>query len=175
LGAIPAAFLDRALTDGQEEVVVMKVILNEDVPNVGKLGATVNVADGFARNFLLPRKLAVRADSATAQQIEHQMRVLRKREEKQRVAFAALAKSLEGVTVEIKARGGEEEKLFGSVTNAQIAEKLAEMGYTIDRKSILLDEPIKALGIYGVPVRLASGIEATIKVWITPIEEEAIA
>lgn len=153
----------------------MKVILNEDVPNVGKMGASVKVADGYARNFLLPRKLAVRADSSNAKQIDHEIRVIRKREEKQRAALAAVAKALDGVTVEFKMRAGEEEKLFGSVTTGQIAEKLAELGHPVDRKAIALDEPIKALGIHTVTVRLTSGIEATVKVWVNPIEEEATA
>ena len=153
----------------------MKVILSQDVANLGKMGATVSVADGYARNFLLPRKLAVRADSGSAKQIDHEVRVIRRREEKQRAVLTTLARSLEGVTVEIKARPGEEDKIFGSVTAAHVAEKLAEIGHQIDRKAIMLDEPIKALGIFGVPVRLANGIEATIKVWVTAIEEEATA
>lgn len=153
----------------------MKVILSQDVANLGKMGATVNVADGYARNFLLPRKLAVRADSGSAKQIDHEIRVIRRREEKQRAVLTTLARSLEGVTVEIKARAGEEDKIFGSVTAAHVAEKLAEIGHQIDRKAIMLDEPIKTLGIFGVPVRLANGIEATIKVWVTAIEEEATA
>lgn len=155
----------------------MKVILSQDVPNVGKMGAEVKVADGYARNFLLPRKLAVRTDSATAKQIEHEMRIIRRREEKLRAEYAALAKVIEGLTIEIKARAGEEEKIFGSVTSAQIAEKLAEMGHEIDRKTIVLDEPIKSLGIFSVPVKLGHGVEASVKVWVTPIveEEEATA
>jgi large subunit ribosomal protein L9 len=153
----------------------MKVILSEDVTNLGKMGSTVNVADGYARNFLLPRRLAVRADSGSAKQIDHEMRVIHRREEKQRAILAEFAKKLEGLTVEIKARAGEEEKIFGSVTTANISEKLAELGHQIDRKSIALEEPIKSLGIFGVPIRLASGIEATIKVWVSPIEEETTA
>lgn len=153
----------------------MKVILSHDVPNVGKMGATVSVADGYARNFLLPRKLAVGANSASARQIEHEMRIIKKREERQRAVLMAEAKKLEGVTVEIKARAGEEEKIFGSVTSAHIAEKLAEQGFTVDRKTIALEEPIKSLGIFAVPVKLASGIEANVKVWVTAIEEETVA
>ncbi len=153
----------------------MKVILSQDVPNVGKMGSEVQVAAGFARNFLLPRKMAVQADSATAKQIQHEMRIIRRREEKQRAVLTEFAKKLESVTVEIKARAGEEEKLFGSVTNVQIAEKLAEMGYEIDRRQITLEEPIRSLGIFSVPVHLASGIEPSVKVWVTPIEEEATA
>jgi len=152
----------------------MKVILSNDLANVGKMGATVSVADGYARNFLLPRKLAVRSDSASAKQIEHELRIIHRREEKQRAVYAAQAKKLEGVTVAIKARAGEEDKLFGSVTTGMIAEKLAEMGHEFDRKAIELEEPIKSLGIFTVPVRLASGIEATVKVWVTPLAEEEV-
>jgi len=153
----------------------MKVILSQDVPNLGKLGATVNVAEGYARNYLLPRKLAVNVASGSAKQIEHEMRIIRRKEEKQRVEMTELAKKLGGVTVEIKARAGEEEKIFGSVTTPQIAEKLGELGYAIDKKSIVLEEPIKSLGIFTVPVKLAGGIEASVKVWVTPIQEEASA
>lgn len=154
----------------------MKVILCEDVPNLGKMGASVKVADGYARNYLLPRKLAVNADSASAKQIDHEMQIIRRREEKLRTAMAQFAKKIEGMTVEIKARAGEEDKLFGSITNAMIAEKMAEMGVEIDRKQIVLDEPIRSLGIFTVPVRLGHGIEASLKVWVTPIvEEEPVA
>ncbi|MCX5772362.1 MAG: 50S ribosomal protein L9 [Candidatus Hydrogenedentes bacterium] len=154
----------------------MKVILCEDVPNLGKMGASVKVADGYARNYLLPRKLAVNADSASAKQIEHEMQIIRRREEKLRTAMTEFAKKLESLTVEIKARAGEEDKLFGSVTNAMIAEKLAELGVEIERKQIALDEPIRALGIFTVPVRLGHGIEAGLKVWVTAIvEEEPVA
>jgi len=149
----------------------MKVILCQDVANLGKMGASVKVADGYARNYLLPRKLAVQADSASAKQIEHELRIIRRREEKERTALQQFAKTLEGVTVELQARAGEEDKLFGSITTAQIAEKLAEMGHTVDRKHIELEEPLKTLGIFSVPVRLGRGVEAAIKVWVTPIQE----
>jgi len=150
----------------------MKVILCEDIANLGKMGSSVKVADGYARNYLLPRKLAVNADSASAKQIEHEMAIIKRREEKQKAAIAEVAKKLEGVTVEIKARAGEEDKLFGSVTNAMIAEKLAEAGHEIDRKLIVLEEPIRTLGIFTVPVRLGHGVEAEVKVWVSAIEEE---
>ena len=154
----------------------MKVILCEDVPNLGKMGASVKVADGYARNYLLPRKLAVNADSASAKQIDHEMLIIRRREEKLRAAMTEFGKKLTSMTVEIKARAGEEEKLFGSVTNAMIAERLAEMGVEMDRKQIVLDEPIRSLGIFTVPVRLGHGIEAGLKVWVTAIvEEEPVA
>lgn len=150
----------------------MKVILCEDVANLGEMGATVDVADGYARNFLLPRKLAVRMDSASAKQIQHETQIIRQKEEKRRAAMTALADVLNATTVEIKARAGEEEKIFGSVTTANIQEALKEAGHEIDRKNILLDEPIKALGIHSVPVRLVSGIEANVKVWVSPEDTE---
>ncbi len=150
----------------------MKVILCENVPNLGEMGATVKVADGYARNYLLPRKLAVSADSSSAKQIEHEMRIIRKREEKVREQLAGVAKQLGGVTVEIKAKAGEEDKIFGSVTTAHIAEGLKALGHVVDRKGIIIEEPIKSLGIYTVSVRLAKGIEATVKVWVTKEETE---
>jgi large subunit ribosomal protein L9 len=149
----------------------MKLILSQDVPNVGKTGETVKVADGYARNYLLPRKLAMRVDSGNAKQIEHELRIIHMREEKRRAELAEVAKKIEALTLEFKVRAGAEDKIFGSVTSANIAEKLAEMGHTIDRKTMVLEEPIKALGIYAVPVRLAGGIEANVKVWVSAVEE----
>lgn len=152
----------------------MKVILCEDVDNVGAMGATVQVADGYARNYLIPRKLAVRADSASAKQIEHELAIIRRKEEKRRAELTLVAKQLAGVTVEIQMRAGEEEKLFGSVTSAMIAEKIEEKGFAIDRKKLVLAEPIKTLGIFPVPVKLGCGVEATVKVWVQPIQEAVV-
>lgn len=149
----------------------MKVILCDEVENLGHMGATVKVADGYARNYLIPRKLAVDVESAGAKQIEHHMAIIRRREEKRRAELMVVVKKLEGVTVDIKMRAGEEDKLFGSVTNSMIAEKLAELGHQVDRKHIHLEDPIKALGIFSVPVRLAQGIEANIKVWVSNLVE----
>jgi large subunit ribosomal protein L9 len=145
----------------------VKVILCENVPNLGEMGATVKVADGYARNFLLPRKLAVNADSSSAKHIEHEMRIIHRREEKVRAQLTEVAKKLAGVTVEIKAKAGAEDRIFGSVTTAQIAESLKAQGFTVDRKAISLDEPIKSLGIYTANVRLIRGVEAPVKVWVT--------
>lgn len=151
----------------------MKLILCQDVPNVGKVGETVKVADGYARNYLLPRKLAVGLGSGGAKQIEHELRIIHAREEKRRTELTKAAKAIEAVSIEFKVRAGAEDKIFGSVTAADIAEKLTELGHAVDRKMIHLDEPIKALGIFSVPVRVASGIEANVKVWVNPIEEPA--
>jgi large subunit ribosomal protein L9 len=136
------------------------------------MGTTVKVADGYARNYLLPRKLAVSADSSSAKQIEHEMRIIRRREEKVRTELAGVAKKLSGVTIEIKAKAGEEERIFGSVTTAQIAEGLKAQGFAVDRKAISLEEPIKSLGIYTATVRLIRGIDAPVKVWVTKEQTE---
>lgn len=153
----------------------MKVILSENVPHLGDMGATVTVADGYARNYLFPRKLAVPANSGSAREMEHQRRLIMRREEKVRAELTQEAKSLEGLTIEIKARAGENEKIFGSVTTALIAQKLHELGHQFDRKQIELEEPIKSLGIYSVPVRLMKGITADIKVWVSAEEPETPA
>lgn len=153
----------------------MKVILSENVPHLGDMGATVTVADGYARNYLFPRRLAVPADSGSAKEMEHQRRIIARREEKVRAELTQKAKNIEGLTVEIKTRAGENEKIFGSVTTAVIAQKLLEMGHKFDRKQIELEEPIKSLGIYSVPVRLMKGIKAELKVWVSAEEPESPA
>lgn len=152
----------------------MKVILADDVPNLGAVGETVKVADGYARNYLLPRKLAVRIDSGSAKQIEHERRRIAVIEEKRRSELTKVARAIENVTLNFEVRAGVEGKIFGSVTTANIAEKLGELGYTVDRKAVQLPEPIKSLGIEVVPVRLASGIEANVKVWVQSIEGEEL-
>lgn len=149
----------------------MKVILCEDVDNLGDMGATVKVAPGYARNYLIPRKLAVLADSASAKQIEHEMRLIRKREERRRAEMQAVAKDLGQITVDIKVRAGEGDKIFGSVTPAQIVEKLEALGRTVDKKWIKLEEPIKSLGIFMVPIKLPGGVTTEIKVWVTALKE----
>lgn len=150
----------------------MKLILCEDVDNLGHMGETVNVADGYARNFLVPRKLAVPVASASAKQIAHELGIIRRREEKVRAQQMDLAKRMEGVSIEIKVRAGEGDKIFGSVTSAQIAEQLTALGHTVDKKMVQLKENIKELGIFPVPVKLGKGVEASVKVWVTAIEPE---
>ncbi|HOZ45911.1 MAG TPA: 50S ribosomal protein L9 [Candidatus Hydrogenedentes bacterium] len=149
----------------------MKVILSQDVENVGRAGQNVKVADGYARNYLIPRKMAVGVDSSSAKQIEHERGIIQRREERRRAELTKVAQSLEAVTLEFKMHGAAEDKIFGSVTSAQIAERLHEAGHEVDRKAIHLEEPIKELGIFLVPIRLATGIEAQIKVWVSSLEE----
>ncbi|MFA7691929.1 MAG: 50S ribosomal protein L9 [Candidatus Hydrogenedentes bacterium] len=150
----------------------MNVILCENVEHLGVMGEQVRVADGYARNYLIPRKLAVEADSATAKQIEHELRIIKRREEKQRAAFTGVADKMKSLTLEFKMRAGDDDKIFGSVTPAMIVEKLAELGYEIHRKQIVLDEPIKSLGIFAVTVKLFPGIETPVKVWVTGLQDE---
>jgi large subunit ribosomal protein L9 len=145
----------------------VKVILSENIAHLGEIGAEVKVSEGYARNFLLPRKLAVSADSGSAKQIEHEKKIIANREAKMRDALSSVAKDIEKLTVEIKARAGEGDKLFGSVTTSNIADGLKELGHEIDRRNITLAEPIKALGIFTVQVKLGAGVEATVKVWVT--------
>lgn len=153
----------------------MKVILCQHVANLGEMGDTVNVSGGYARNYLIPRKLAVSVDSASANQIEHELRMIKKREEKVRARLRDVAKEMESVTLEFKMRAGEDEKLFGSVTSAHIADRLRTLGHEVDRKGIRLAEPIKSLGIYLVPVKLGSGVEANIRVWVMAEQPETSA
>lgn len=150
----------------------MNVILCENVENLGVMGQQVKVADGYARNYLIPRKLAVRADSATAKQIEHELRIIKRREEKQRATLSSVADKMRSLTLEFKMRAGEEDKIFGSVTTAMIAEKLVELGFEVSRKQVVLEDPIKTLGIFAVTVKLFPGIEAPIKVWVTGLQDE---
>jgi large subunit ribosomal protein L9 len=153
----------------------MKVILREDVEHVGEMGNTVTVSAGFARNFLIPRNLAVASESASAQQIEHELRLIKRREETVRAEQAKIAKGIESVNLEFAVRAGENGKIFGSITTANIADKLAEAGHTVSRKAIKLSEPIKSLGAATVAIKLATGIEANVKLTVIPLVEEVKA
>jgi large subunit ribosomal protein L9 len=142
----------------------MKVFLKEDVKSLGKIGEVVTVSDGYARNFLLPKKLAVEANTRNIKEFEHHKRVLQERAAKIKAEFKTLADKLSALSLTIKAKAGEEEKLFGSVTNMDIAEALKEAGQDIDKKRIVLDEPIKRLGEYTVEVKIDAEISAQVKV-----------
>ncbi|MCK5863477.1 MAG: 50S ribosomal protein L9 [Candidatus Hydrogenedentes bacterium] len=150
----------------------MNVILCENVENLGEMGNQVQVADGYARNYLIPRKLAVLADSASAKQIEHELRIIKRKEVKRRGELTLVADKMSDLTLEFQMRAGGDDKIFGSVTTAMIAARLVEEGFTITRRQVILEEPIKSLGIFTVRVRLLSGIEATVKAWVTGLEEE---
>jgi large subunit ribosomal protein L9 len=144
----------------------MKVILSQDVEQVGKAGTVLEVADGFGRNYLIPRGLALPATARSINQIEHQKRIVADKIAKTRQDAEGLKKRLEDVACKIAREAGEEDKLFGSVTIRDIADALAEEGIVTDHKKIVLDSPIKHLGVYTVEVKLATDVVAKVKVWV---------
>jgi len=142
----------------------MKLILREDVHNLGKSGALVTVKDGFGRNFLLPRQMAVLANEQNVKQLEHEQAVIAARQAKLKAGADEEAKRISGVHVKIARKVGEQDKLFGSVTALDIAEVLAAQGQKVDRRHIHLPEPIKALGSFEVEIRLHRDVVAKVKV-----------
>ena len=144
----------------------MKLILREDVENLGKIGEIVEVAGGYGRNYLLPRGLAVKASSKNLKEQEHQKKLIQARMDRQKKDAQEMAGSLDSVSCTIARKTGEDEKLYGSVTSRDIEEALREEGVSIDRKRILLEEPLKKLGVYTVPVKLHADVTGNIKVWV---------
>ena len=144
----------------------MEVILLEDLSGVGAKGATVNVKPGFARNFLLPRKLAIAAGSRSGNLFRELERQNQLQQEKLMAQARAEAAKLEGVEVNVPAQANEEDTLFGSITNADVAEALARAGHVVDKRRIEMDEHIKQLGRYDVTVRFLAEVTATVKVWV---------
>ena len=142
----------------------VQVILNEDVPNLGRTGDVVKVRPGFARNYLFPRKLAVEANPKSLHAFEHHKRIALAKREVQKGEASELKRKLEALTISIGAHAGEEGKLFGSVTNIDIERALREQGFSVERRKIHLAEPIKQLGEFTVPVRLQPEVEASLKV-----------
>ncbi len=142
----------------------MKVILTKDITALGSLGAVVEVAKGYARNYLIPQGLAMEATKGALAQVEQMKTKYVQIQAKEREAALAKVAGLEGVSVTIAQRVGEEERLYGSVSRAMIAEALAAKGFEIDRKQLELAEPIKKLGTYEVAVRLAPEVKASISV-----------
>jgi len=149
----------------------MKVILREDVEGLGNAGDIVNVKDGYARNYLIPRGLAMRATARNVKSLEKQRQMVLQRINKERKRYEAFANKLAELKVVIKKKAGEEGKLFGSVTSRDIADALEAMGYEVDRKKILLEEPIKSLGNYVVKVKLPYQVEAELAIEVVPEEE----
>lgn len=144
----------------------MQVILRKQVENLGDAGEIVEVKPGYGRNYLIPQGLAYEATDTNRRRLEaERARVVAKEAETLGDAQKRAA-TLEGVSLTFHARAGQEGKLFGSITSADIAEKLAEQGITVDRRHIELDEPIKTLGVTSVPVRLHSQVRPEVKVWV---------
>lgn len=144
----------------------MKLILTEDVPSLGSIGAIVNVKDGYARNYLLPRGIAVPANESNTKQLEHQKRVLNARREKVLAEKKALAAKIEKLSVEVSKQVGEDERIFGSVTTLELAELLEAQGYQIPKKDIHLPEAVKKVGVYTADIQLHSEVIAKLKFWV---------
>ena len=149
----------------------MQIILVQDVDNLGKAGELVSVKPGFGRNFLIPRGMAVSATTGNVKRLDHERRVVEKRVAKERAGAESLAERLNGMTLQFERNVGEDEKLFGSVSNRDIADQLKRAGIDLDHRKIELEHPVKALGKYEVPVRLGSSVVATLKFWVVKKEK----
>ncbi len=144
----------------------MEIILRQAVENLGKPGDVVKVKPGYARNYLLPHGLAYEATPGNLKRIQQERARLEAAENERRTAASTLAERLEQVSLTFSARVGEEGKLFGSVTAADLAQQLETQGFHIEKRQIDLHEPIKALGIYRIPIRLHADVKPEIRVWV---------
>jgi large subunit ribosomal protein L9 len=148
----------------------MEIILTENVEGLGTIGDQVKVKPGYGRNYLVPRGLAVVANTRNVKELEHQKRQMERKMQKVTQAAELQKKKVESVTCVLALRAGEDGKLFGSVTTMEIGAKLADAGVEVDRKKIQLEEPIKSLGEYEVPVKLDAGVVANIKISVVAAE-----
>jgi len=144
----------------------MKVILQQDVPHLGQIGDVVRVKDGYGRNFLVPRGLAVIADDRNVRQLQHLKRVADAKAAMLRTEAEALAARLSQTAVTIRREAGEDDKLFGAVTNRDIAAALEAEGITVDRRQIELDEPIKSICVATVDIKVARDVRGSVKVYV---------
>jgi len=150
----------------------MKVILRQDYENLGRMGDIVEVKDGYARNFLIPRKIALPATPGNIRMVETEKKQKAFKLEREKLNAQKLAEKLYGLEITIPMRAGENERLFGSVTAQMIAEEIGKLGVEVERKKILLDEPIKMLGSYEVPIKLHPDVSVKIKVNVVQLEEQ---
>ena len=144
----------------------MKVILRQNYNKLGNIGDVVDVKNGFARNFLIPRSIAFRATEGNLNALEQEKKQHVRKEEKVVRDSEKLAAQLGSISLTITMKVGEDDKLFGAVTSQMIADSLTEKGYSIDKRIIELEEPIKTLGIFEVPVKLHTKVSAKVKVWV---------
>lgn len=149
----------------------MEVILKEDVAKLGSRGDMVKVAEGYGRNFLLPRKLAIEATASNKKVIEQMRAAALRRSAKEKAQAEELSKQFDGLSVSFQRRSGEHDQLFGSVTSGDLADALEKKGFNLDRRKIQLHEPLKTLGEFTVPVKLHKDVTAHLKV---VIEKEAV-
>jgi large subunit ribosomal protein L9 len=141
----------------------MRVILQKDVPNLGEAGDTKDVSTGYARNFLLPRKLVIAASEGSKKALQHQKKLIEIKKDKRKKEQEKLIEALSAVELTIPAYAGDEGKLFGSITSMDISKKLAELGYNIDKRKIQLSEAVKQTGNYTVQIKLDTGVTAEVK------------
>lgn len=144
----------------------MKVILRKNFDQLGKIGDVVTVKDGYARNFLIPREVAYIATEGNLRALEQEKKLYLKKLQKEQAAAEKIAAELEKLSITIPVKVGEDEKLFGSVTGQMIADEITAKGVEIDKRKIELEEPIKALGIYTINVKLHPNVTAQVKTWV---------
>ncbi len=148
----------------------MKVILRDDIEKLGSVGDIIEVADGFGRNYLLPRNLAVRATKGNLRSIEEIRKQKQFRDNKKKKEADKIKDKLEKLSLTAEVQTGEDDKVFGSVTSATVATLIEEQGFQIDRRKILLDDPLKALGVYTIEIKLAKDVTAAVKLWVVKKE-----
>jgi large subunit ribosomal protein L9 len=149
----------------------MRVILKQDVENLGRKGDSVDVAAGFGRNYLIPKRLAIEVTSSNIKMIEIERQALKKRIEKERLSYQELIQRLNQISLTFKKKAGEKDHIFGSVSSSDIKDALQALGYDIEKKKILLDEPIKRVGNYTVPIKVYYDEQAELKVEVLKEEE----
>jgi large subunit ribosomal protein L9 len=149
----------------------MQIILTQDVANLGKAGELVNVKPGFGRNYLIPQGLAVSATAGNVSRLEHERKQIERKVAKEKASAQSIADRLNGMTLQFERSVGEDEKLFGSVSNRDITEQLKKAGIDIDHRKVELEHPVKALGKYEVPVKLGAGVVAQLKFWVVGKEK----
>jgi large subunit ribosomal protein L9 len=149
----------------------MQVILTQDVNNLGKAGELVSVKPGFGRNYLIPNGMAVSASVQNKQRLDHEKAVIARKVAKERAGAQAIADRLNGMTLQFERLVGDDEKMFGSVGARDIADQLKKANVEIDHRWVQLDQPVKALGKYEVPVKLAAGVTASLKFWVVGKEK----
>jgi large subunit ribosomal protein L9 len=153
----------------------MRVILQQDIPNLGEAGDIRTVKNGYGRNFLLPRNLVLLATASNEKQRKHQERISKLKKDKKEKEAGEMAQKLSGLSCEFKVHVGDQGKLYGSITALDIAEKLRDQGYSIDKRKVQLPEPFRNLGEYVVKVKLAQGVESSVKVRITDFDGNLVA
>jgi large subunit ribosomal protein L9 len=144
----------------------MKVILRRNFDQLGKVGDVANVKDGYARNYLIPRQIAYQATKGNILSLEEEKKQILKKEAKDLGIAQKLANEIEKVSITIPVKVGEEDKIFGTVTSQMIADSMKEKGYDIDKRKIEITEPIKALGIYSVTIKILPSVSAVVKTWV---------